>query len=136
MDQQHDAAPTPGALLALTGSVVTLVALVLPWWDAGGASVNGFHDWGWLSFFALVVAAGLLLARVAGMVERLSLGDGAVWAISGGAELAGALAFWLGTRAHLAGSVRAGVFVAVAGGVVTALGGALHGDARGVEWRA
>jgi hypothetical protein len=103
------------------------VALLLPWWDSGiGATANGFHDWGWLTFFAMLLAAALLLVRVAGVRLRLAAGDGAVWMAAGCVEVLGAVIFLLSGHARLAGAVRAGVFVAVAGGVVTLLGGCVR----------
>jgi hypothetical protein len=116
-----------GGAVVLAGSATTLVALLLPWWDSGiGATANGFHDWGWLTFFAMLLAAALLVVRVAGVRLRLAAGDGAVWIATGAAEVLGAVIFLLSGHARLAGAVRTGVFVAVAGGMVTLLGGCVR----------
>jgi hypothetical protein len=111
-----------GAVAA--GCAVTLLALLLPWWDSGiGASANGFHDWGWLSFFGLALVIAVLLARVAGGQVHLPIDDAAAYMVCGSLELLGAVVFWFGNNTSIGGRVRYGVFLGVVGGAVTLIGG-------------
>ena len=106
------------------GCVVTLLALLLPWWDSGlGVSANGFHDWGWLTFFGLALVIAVLLARLAGVQVHLPLDDAAAYMVCGGLEVLGAVVFWFGNNTSITGRVRYGVFLGVVGGAVTLIGG-------------
>jgi hypothetical protein len=117
---------TLGDRIVAGGSLITLVAMLLPWWDSGlGATANGFHDWGWLSFLALAGVAVLLVVRVAAAEggPRLSVADGVAFLIGGAAEVLGSVIFWVGNNGRLGGGVRYGVFVALVGGMLTVIGG-------------
>jgi hypothetical protein len=110
--------------VVVAGCVVTLLALLLPWWDSQiGASANGFHDWGWLSFFGLALVIVTLLARLAGVRVHIPLDDAAAYMVCGGLEVLGAVVFWFANNTSIAGRVRYGVFLAVVGGAITLIGG-------------
>jgi hypothetical protein len=119
-----------GDKVLLAGSVILLVALFLPWWDNGfGVTANGFHDWGWLSFLALLLLAALFAVRTvvdeSRRLPELSVSDPVAYMIGGVAEVVGAVVFWLTNNTRIMGEVRYGVFVAVVGGAVTIAGGYL-----------
>jgi len=123
-----------GVAVVLAGSAMTLIALLLPWWDSQvGATANGFHDWGWLTFFALVLAGALLLLRLSGYTVRLSVSDATAWMAAGAVEVLGAVAFWFGNNTRISGGVRYGVFIGVIGGALTLAGGYLHWMDGGAE---
>jgi hypothetical protein len=112
----------------LGGSAIVLVSLFLPWWDDGlGVTADGFHDWGWLTVFSLLLVVALYTVRrvdsVRARLPEMSVDDAKVYMLGGGVELLGAVAFWLGNTAHLTGKVRYGVLVCVVGSALTAAGG-------------
>ncbi|HEV7677880.1 MAG TPA: hypothetical protein VGQ42_04880 [Candidatus Dormibacteraeota bacterium] len=117
---------TLGDRIVVGGTLVTLVAMLLPWWDSGlGVTANGFHDWGWLTLLALAGVAMLLVVRItaADGGPRLSVDDDVAYLIGGAAEVLGSVIFWVGNNGRLVGGVRFGVFVALVGGMVTVIGG-------------
>jgi len=115
----------------LGGCALTLLSLLLPWWDSGfGRSADGLHDWGWLSFLALLLVAALFVVRRVVRLDRamprMSVRDGTAYVAGGALEMLGAVAFWTANNARLSGTVRYGVFVCVVGGAVTVAGGYLR----------
>lgn len=115
----------------VAGCAITLLSLLLPWWDNGfGITANGLHDWGWLSFLALLLVVALMVvrrvARLSGAMPQMSVRDGTAYIGGGALEMLGAVAFWTANNARLSGTVRYGVFVCVVGGAVTVAGGYLH----------
>lgn len=113
-----------GDAVVAAGCAVTLLALLLPWWDSQvGATANGFHDWGWLTFFGFALVIAMLLARLAGVQVHLPVDDAAAYMVCGGLEILGAVVFWFANNTSIAGRVRYGVFVAVIGGALTLIGG-------------
>jgi hypothetical protein len=117
---------TLGDRIVAGGTLITLLAILLPWWDSGqGMTANGFHDWGWLTFLALVGVAVLLAVRVAAAEggPKLSVADDAAFLIGGATEVLGSVIFWIGNNGRLIGGVRYGVFVALVGGMATVVGG-------------
>jgi hypothetical protein len=124
-DEQAKRGMSLGDGVVALGTAVTLLAVLLPWWDTGlGVTANGLHDWGWLSFFALLLVATLLLARrLVGQRLRLSVSDGVAYMLGGAMEMAGAGVFWAVNNTRIPGAVRYGVFIGVVGGAITLVGG-------------
>ena len=117
-----------GDLMVVGGSAITLLALLLPWWDNGlGSTANGLHDWGWLSFLSLLLVAALFTVRTFFADTRaaveLAVADPVAYMIGGAAEMVGAVVFWLVNNSRLVGGVKYGVFVCVVGGAVTVAAG-------------
>jgi hypothetical protein len=116
-----------GERVIVAGSAIVALSLLLPWWDNGfDTTANGFHDWGWLTFLSLLLVAALFSLRNLVPAQRrpeLSVSDPVAYMIGGGAELVGAVVFWLTNNSRLIGGVKYGVFIAVVGGAVTVAGG-------------
>lgn len=135
-----------GERVVALGSLGLFVGMFLNWVSVScsgplcglagmGGGGTGFHGWGWLSFLALLATIGLLVVRrLPGDTVRLPelpASDGAILTALGGVEAAGCLLFWV--EFHDAfistGGVSIGIglgwFVALLGGVVTAVGGHL-----------
>lgn len=115
--------------LLVAGSAVVLLSLLLPWWDDGfGNHANGFHDWGWMSFVGMLLLVALLAVRnlpETRHLPELAVSDPLAYIIGGGAEILGAVVFWLTNNSRLVGGVKFGVFICVVGGAVTVAGGYL-----------
>jgi len=134
-----------GERAVLGGSLVALVAtLFLPWVTAScagscggisfGASLDGMHGFGLLALAALLVVAGLRLARTVPHVihlPRLPLTDPEIYMVAGAVEVLSVLLFWvqyhntLGDYLTLSEAPGVGWFLALIGGVATAAGGCM-----------
>lgn len=118
---------TGGDRVLVAGSAIVLLSAFLPWWDNGyGITANGFHDWGWVTIFGLLMAATLFAVRNLVPEARrpeLSVNDPIAYMIFGVVEIAGAVVFWLSNNDRLVGGVKYGVFIAIVGGAVTVAGG-------------
>jgi hypothetical protein len=136
---------TPGERVIAGGSLLLLVALFLDWisvscsgplcglGSTGGG--GGLHGWGWLTFLALLGAAGLLVSRrvLAGRITlpELPASDAVLYMAVGGVEVAGCLLFWLQYHDAFisAGPISVGLGVgwplAILAGAATVVGGYL-----------
>ncbi|MDL9936106.1 hypothetical protein QSJ18_05080 [Gordonia sp. ABSL1-1] len=132
--------PSPGALLALAGAVIVIIAYCLPWYHLEldeSVSVNGWgfvtgtgHDLStgklhWAAFVAALAAIVVALARLRG-----AHGDG--WRLTALASLVVALAGALFSLADVPeGAVTTtGVYVTLAGSLLVAGGYALMAFTR------
>jgi hypothetical protein len=139
-----------GDRVIVAGSIVLLVAiLALPWIGAscsapacGGlsAGISGAHGWGWLTLLALVAVIALFTVRELvpdAQLPELPLRDPQLYMVLGAVEALGVLLFWveyhdsfisvLGVSVGLA----VGWFVALAGAVLTIVGGYLASSEPG-----
>src|SRR5260370_1253512 len=87
-----------GDRVLVAGTAISLLGLLLPWWDDGaGSSANGLHDWGWVSLVSLLLVATLFSVRNLVPEARrpeLSVSDPAAYMIGGVVEMVGAVVFW------------------------------------------
>src|SRR5258708_34660248 len=117
---------SPGDVVVVVGTLIVLASMCLPWWDSGvGATANGFHDWGWLTFAGLlfVVVVMVLRALDSSRVPQLSVSDEIAFVIGGATEVCGAVVFWAANNRSISGGVLYGVFIAIIGGTTTLTGG-------------
>ncbi len=117
---------SPGDVVVVVGTLIVLASMFLPWWDSGvGATANGFHDWGWLTFAGLlfVVVVMVLRALDSSRVPQLSVSDEIAFVIGGATEVCGAVVFWAANNRSISGGVLYGVFIAIIGGTTTLTGG-------------
>lgn len=119
------------------GSLVVLVALFMPWYGVDflgfSDSADGFHSWGLLTFLGLLAVMGFFVVRAffaETLPMSLTVSDGQVYMIAGGAELLGVILFWVTYNTDFdvptlgaSAGVRFGLFVALVGSVATVVGG-------------
>ncbi len=148
MDRRDDpwrllARVTAAEWVVVTGSVLTVIALLLEWTSvtcSGSAVCSaeptggiGFRGWAWLTFAGLVVVLCLLLARkVLGAlvpVPELTVPDAAVYTVMGLLELLGCALYYVEYPVVTVGptSIRpgSGWYLAIIAAAVTVAGGRL-----------
>lgn len=129
------AAPSSGWKLMpvlLTGGIVSAVSVFLPWLSIGPISRSGVdltHEDGWVVFGLGVFAALLALDRRTGIIGRLgAVLFGVLIMLIAGHDLGQVrerVAALEDSPFAGAGSVGIGLYAALAGGALTAIGGAL-----------
>src|SRR5258708_38042830 len=110
---------SPGDVVVVVGTLIVLASMFLPWWDSGvGATANGFHDWGWLTFAGLlfVVVVMVLRALDSSRVPQLSVSDEIAFVIGGATEVCGAVVFWAGNNRSISGGGLYAVVIPIIGG--------------------
>ena len=143
MNETFSKFKTPDWLVGI-GVLVALIAMFLPWYSVSintsgvsgvsgvelSSSVDGFHNWGILSFIAILAVGGLFALRTFGSSNQAALPveDWLAYAIGGGVIVLGAVIFWLETgggesNAYASAGPDFGLFIAIAAGIAVAAGG-------------